>query len=199
MLKNNLTIGVFLLLLLLGTSFAQSSGKIGIGVAIIDFETLFQLAMSEGAGGTASITIPYLMSPTFRLEPEFGYTSATQKLDGIAGYNWEASVSTMNIGVGIFPSKIFDAFTLYYGGRVGYLTQKQTEEETGVDDAEATSSGFYLAPAIGGEYNFSDHFSLGAEAQFVYASMTNEEQGQDYKLKLTLLNTRALVFFRFYF
>ena len=199
MLKSQLTVGVFLLLLLLGTGFAQSSAKMGIGVAIIDFETLFQLAMSEGTGGTATITIPYIMSPTFRLEPEFGYTSGTQKLDGIEGSNWEATTSTMNIGIGIFPQKVYDTFTLYYGARVGYLTQKQTEEETDTDDYEATASGFYIAPAIGGEHNFNEHFSIGAEAQFVYTSLTSEEQGQDYEIKLTLMNTRALVFFRFYF
>jgi hypothetical protein len=36
---------------------------------------------------------------------------------------------------------------------------------------ELNSCGFHLAPALGGEHYFSDHFSLGGEAQFVYTSV----------------------------
>ena len=202
MLKSKLTAGVFLLLLLISTGLAQSSGKVGIGVAILDFGKLVEMSMSDGIAN-ATITVPFLMSPTFRLEPEVGYFSGTQKQEGQIGpglsYTWEAKAIAWNIGVGIFPQKVFDAFTLYYGGRVGYMSVKMTEELTGDPDWESTSSGFYIAPAVGGEHNFSEHFSIGAEAQIVYAALTNEETDRDDDVDLTFLSTRALVFFRFYF
>lgn len=38
-----------------------------------------------------------------------------------------------------------------------------------------TVDGFFVAPAIGGEYLFSDRFSLGAEVQFRHTSIKGDE------------------------
>ena len=195
--KSKLVISLFILACFIGTSFAQSSNKTGIGVALIDLQKLFEFSASQGYGANATITVPFILSPSFRLEPEVGYFSASQKAD-INGTTYEESSSSWSIGAGIFPQNVYGDFTLYYGGRVGYMSQKQTDE-AGTSKEEVTTSGFYIAPAIGGEHNFSDHFSIGAEAQIVYASMTNEEDDRDYDVDLTLIDTRALVFFRFYF
>lgn len=199
MLKRNFFFILIILLLFVGTGFAQESTKTGVGVAIIDLQKLFEVNTANGFGSNAAITVPIIISPSFRLEPEVGFSSAKQEAT-ISGTTLEASVTMWNIGVGIFPQKIYEDFTLYYGGRVGYISQKMTDE-TGFDTDEETTSGFYIAPAIGGEHNFSDHFSIGAEAQFVYGSLTNkdEDRDPDYDVDLTLLNTRALIFFRFYF
>ena len=194
---SKLVISLFILACFIGTSFAQSSNKTGIGVALIDLQKLFEFSASQGYGANATITVPFILSPGFRLEPEVGYFSASQKAD-INGTTYEESASSWSIGAGVFPQNVYGDFTLYYGGRVGYMSQTQTDE-AGTSKEEVTTSGFYIAPAIGGEHNFSDHFSIGAEAQIVYASMTNEEDDRDYDVDLTLIDTRALVFFRFYF
>jgi hypothetical protein len=197
MFNSKIVTSLLILVFFIGSSFAQSSSKTGIGVALIDLQKLFEFSASEGVGANATITVPFILSPSFRLEPEVGYFSASQKAD-INGTTYEESSVSLSIGAGIFPQNVYGDFTLYYGGRVGYTSQKLTEE-AGTSKEEVTTSGFYIAPAVGGEHNFSDHFSIGAEAQIVYASLTNEEDNRDYDVDLSLLNTRVLVFFRFYF
>jgi hypothetical protein len=197
MFKSKLVIGFILLICLLGSSFAQSKTQVGIGVAIVDLQKLFEMSTSGGVGANASITVPIITAPGFRIEPEVGYFSASSSAD-ITGTTAEETATSWTIGVGIFPQTVFSDFTLYYGGRVGYLTQKLTQE-FGTSKDEETTSGFFIAPAIGGEYYFSDHFSIGAEALIVFATLTNEEDGRDYDVDLTLFQTRALIFFRFYF
>ncbi len=198
MLKGKLIFSIIILVCFFGSSFAQSSTKVGVGVAIIDLQQLFTMSMTDGVGANATITVPIIVSPAFRLEPEAGFLSAGQKVD-YDGATYEGKATSWSAGVGLFGQAIKNGFTLYFGGRVGYITQKQTEEMTGQPDEEETTSGFYIAPAIGGERNLTDYFSLGAEAQVVYASMKNEVKDRTFDVDLTLINTRALVFFRFYF
>ena len=199
MFKCKIFVIIIIFLCISGISLGQEATKTktGIGIAIIDLEKIFEMSTSDGVGANATITVPIITSPSFRLEPEVGYFSATQEAT-INETSVEASVSSWSIGVGIFPQKIYEEFTLYYGGRIGYISQKMTSE-AGTSKDEETTTGFYVAPAIGGEHNFSDHFSIGAGAQIVYASLTNEEDDRDYDVDLSLFNTRALIFFRFYF
>lgn len=188
---------VFILFFSAGISLAQEGNKIGIGVAAVDVQKMFEADMTPGGGTYSAITVPIILSPAFRLEPEIGYFNASQKAS-INGTTYEESVTSWTIGAGIFPQKEYEKFTIYYGGRVGYISQKATSE-AGANKNEETSSGFYIAPAIGGEHNFSDHFSIGAEAQFVYASMTNKDDNRSYDVDIALIDTRGLIFFRFYF
>jgi len=181
----------------LGQEATKAETKIGIGIAIIDMEKLFEFNMSQGLAAYATITVPIITSPGFRIEPEIGYGSYSQDYTS-NGTNYEGNVSSWRIGVGIFPQRMYGDFTLYYGGRIGYISQKQTSE-VGSNKEEETTSGFFIAPAIGGEHNFSDHFSIGAEAQVVYGSLKNEEDDRDFDVDISLFDTRGLIFFRFYF
>ena len=181
----------------LGQEATKTETKIGIGIAIIDMEKLFEVSMGTGMGMFATITVPIITSPGFRIEPEVGYFSFSQDYTA-GGTTVEQSLSSWRIGVGILPQGMYGDFTLYYGGRVGYISQKQTSE-VGSNKEEETTSGFFIAPTIGGEHNFSDHFSIGAEAQLVYGSLTNEEDDRDYDVDISLIDTRGLIFFRFYF
>lgn len=198
MLKGKLIFSIIILVCFFGISFSQSETKVGVGVAIIDLQQLFTMSMTEGVGANATITVPIIVSPAFRLEPEVGYFSGGSKVD-FEGGTYEEKATSYTFGAGLFGQTVKNGFNLYFGGRVGYMIQKQTEEETGFPKEEETVSGFYVAPAIGGERNLSDYFSLGAEAQIVYASMKNEVEGREYDIDMTLINTRGLVFFRFYF
>ncbi len=194
--KFNILVLIVVVFCLANLSFAQDGSKTGIGIAIIDLQKLFEMSTSNGIAN-ASITVPIITSPSLRIEPEVGYFSATQSAD-ISGTTYEETATTWNIGVGILPQKVYETFTLYYGGRVGYLSQKMTSE-SGFNKNEETTTGFYIAPTLGGEHNFSDHFSIGAEAQIVYGSLTNKEDDRDYDADLSMLETRALIYFRFYF
>ena len=190
---------IIIILCISGISLGQEATKTktGIGIAIIDLEKIFEMNTSGGVGTYATITIPIITSPGFRIEPEVGYFSFSQDYT-TGGTTREQSLSSWRIGVGILPQSMYGDFTLYYGGRVGYISQKQTSE-VGSNKEEETTSGFFIAPTIGGEHNFSDHFSIGAEAQVVYGSLTNEEDDRDYDVDISLFDTRGLIFFRFYF
>jgi len=94
--------------------------------------------------------------------------------------------------------KKYSPFTLYYGARVGYITQTLTDEN-GSETDEVSSSGFYIAPVLGGEHYFSDHFSLGGEAQIIYASVSTKPDEGNWEQDLSAINTRVLVYIRFFF
>ena len=197
MLKCKISFVIIIAVALSGISMGQNANKTGLGIAIIDLLSLFEINTSNELGTHATITIPIITSPGFRVEPEFGYFMASSKAT-VSGTDREESTSSWRIGMGFFPQKKYEDFFIYYGGRVGYISQKATIE-VGTSKDEATTSGFYIAPAMGGEHNFSEHFSIGAEAQVVFASLTNEEDDRAYDVDLTLFDTRGLVFFRFYF
>ena len=197
MLQKKVFMSIFILVCFFGFCFAQSSTKVGIGVAIIDMQQIFEAQLSDGGFFSSTITIPIDVSPSFRLEPELGFGSSTDERTS-GSSTFEQSSISWKIGVGLFGLKKYDIFTLYYGGRVGYLTQTLTEED-GTNEDEMGTSGFYLAPAIGGEHYFSDHFSLGGEAQFVYTSVTTEPKDGNWEQNLSVINTRVLVFIRFFF
>lgn len=195
MLKNKMVITVFLSICFFSSSIAQSSNKFGVGIALFDIQQLWETAISDG--WNATITFPIETSPKFRLEPEIGYYKATEENDNPTR---EHTVSSFRIGLGVFPQKTYEDFTLYYGVRVGYISQTQTSTISELNvDYEETTSGFFIAPALGGEHYFSEHFSIGGEAQLVYASLDSERKDSNDKSNLSYFNTRALIFFRFYF
>ncbi len=195
--QNKMSMSVIIVICFFSLSFAQSSTKVGIGVAIIDMQQIFEAQASEGGFFSSAITVPIEVSPTFRVEPEIGFSSATdeQKSDNFTS---EESSTSWKIGVGLFGKKKNDVFTLYYGGRIGYINQSLTDV-SGTDRSEVSSSGFYLAPALGGEHYFSDHFSIGGEVQIVYTSVSTTPDEGDWEQDISIINTRALVFFRFFF
>lgn len=196
MFRNKMFKAIFILLCFVSLSLAQSGNKVGVGIAIVDIQQFFEMIISQGSGMTATLTLPIEMSPSFRIEPEFGYFRAS--VENKNAVTQTETVTNWRIGAGLFPQKTYDKFVLYYGARIGYISQTQTDEVNGSKE-EATTTGFYIAPAIGGEHFLSDHFSLGGEAQLTIASLSSEREGSDYEQSILLLNTRGLVFFRFYF
>jgi hypothetical protein len=195
--ENSLILTILIVVCISSISIAQSSTKVGIGVALIDMQQIFEAQISEGGFFSSTITVPMDLSPSFRLEPEIGFASASDEFK-LNDFISEESSTSWKIGAGIFGLNKYDVFTLYYGGRVGYVTQT-LKEVSGSDSDELSSSGFYVAPAIGGEHYFSDHFSLGGEAQFVYTSIGTTPDEGDWEQDLSVFNTRVLVFIRFFF
>jgi hypothetical protein len=172
-------------------SYAQSEKKVGIGIVLFDVQKLLEFSASGGEYTINTISIIYETSPTFRIEPEIGYFNGSQEISN--GMTQEHKITSWRIGVGILPQKPYEKFTLYYGARVGYINEN-------IED-ESKANGYYIAPALGGEYFFSNHFSLGGEAQVVYISATTEPEDdyENWESKLSVVNTRALAFVRFYF
>ena len=179
----------------LNSANAQDVEKVGLGVAVFDLQQLIEAFTSQGVGANATLTFPIHTSPEFRVEPEIGILRASEEeKNGVTETN---TVTSWKIGAGIFSLNTSGDFTLYYGGRVGYTSQTWTYE-AGAVDGETSTSGIYIAPAIGGEHAFSEHFSLGGEAQLMYTTTSTDIQDSNVETSLSAWGTRALVFVRVY-
>jgi hypothetical protein len=201
MLRNSVLLVTVMIFCFVMVGQAQPTNGWGIGVAVIDMQQLFEYGSSDANAYNSSIVIPIILSEGFRLEPEVGIFRAknTQEL---SGDKIESTATQYRFGVGIFPQSIFESSTLYYGARVGYLSLNLREDETfggTTTTDEATASGFFVAPAVGGEYFFSNSFCVGAEAQVLYASLSTDIKDSSVEIKDSLLSTRGLVFVRFFF
>lgn len=201
MIRNAVILLVVISFFVVGQVQAQPESGWGIGISVVDIHQIFEFGASEGSAYNHSIIVPIVMSQSFRLEPEIGFYNGKNTWE-LQGNKEEYTATQYRFGLGIFPQSAMKSSTIYYGARIGYLSLKLKEEETfgGVTQTdEYSTSGFFIAPAVGGEYFFSNSFSLGAEAQVMYASLSSEIEGSDVDISDTLISTRGLVFIRFFF
>jgi len=83
------------------------------------------------------------------------------------------------------------------GGRAG-LSRRSSETE-GADGQESDSAtDFSIGPAVGGEYYFSDHFSISVEARFLYVDVGTPDDAPD-DFSASRLRTSGVAFLRFHF
>jgi hypothetical protein len=202
---------VVLLVVVISTvslSEAQPVSGWGIGISIFDAQQAFEIGQTEGAAYNHSITVPIILNQGFRLEPEVGFFNGKSTEEYPASNETEEYTTTQyRIAVGIFPQSTMKSSVIYYGGRVGYLVLNRKYEESdpnSTQSQELNGSGIFIAPTVGGEYYFSNSFCIGAEAQFIYASINTEVDVTPAatglpEFKDTLLSTRGLVFVRFFF
>jgi hypothetical protein len=123
--------------------------------------SLFNLSeyLNESSFGN-SIYLTINTKSNFRLEPTFGFI-------------FSKSQSKYVMGLGAFKFKDFSNLRMLTGIRLGF----------------SDGNVFTIAPSLGGEYYFSDHFSVGSEVQL----RVTIENGD-----FTFL-TNTLVLARFYF
>ena len=208
-----------LLALLATESYAQQgSRRIGIGAAIGNAQEIFQAGAISTAGdsvaGAPAILIPIQITNRLRIEPEIGVFRHSREEPGAIDVDY--SVSTFEIGLGVFPQTLQQNFRLYYGLRVGYVAmEEEAKQTTSVRGTEVTATatqdadGFFLAPAVGGEYLFSDRFSLGGEVQFRHISVEGDvvftlpggllPGVSPQRFERSVSGTRVLFVSRFYF
>jgi hypothetical protein len=95
------------------------------------------------------------------------------------------TTASTSIGTGVFFIQSRGTVKLHYGGRIGYARTSSTFNSSSVpvnpirlsSASIAKQSGFFVGPVLGGEYAFSERFSLGAELQLRYTSLdTSQEQ-----------------------
>ncbi|MDH5467088.1 MAG: hypothetical protein OEY25_06695 [Candidatus Aminicenantes bacterium] len=130
------------------------------------------------------IYMPIDISSKFRLEPEIGFLLQSES----AGI-WEETSIALSVGLGIFAMKQKEKINIYYGARTGFIIDSY------VIVTRRTRTDFYIGPALGGEYFFSNHFSLGGEIQLSYAFIGIFEGGANG----SEMKTKPLVFVRWYF
>ena len=149
----------------------------------------------------------------FRLEPNFGYFSVSidedRKYDNGDTRTQEFKSSNFRVGAVIAYATAIASMKLYYGINIGIILSSASSDDTRTgtfpesESNEASKTDFFVGPAIGGEYMFSENFSLGGEIQINYISV-----GQfDWELpegitkddvSTTVITTNALVILRWY-
>jgi hypothetical protein len=139
-----------------------------------------------------SIYLP-VVTPSFRLEPEIGLLRGSSSDD-----NFESTSTAFSVGSGLFLNRPVEASTMLYGGvRLGAVFLSESFESEFGDDDDESRTDFFVGPAAGGEHFFSEHFSLGGEAQVLYTSFGEEDEEDD--VSSSVLRTRAIFFVRWYF
>ena len=168
-------LGLFAFLVAEPAYAQQGSRRVGVGAAIGNVYDTFPQLEADTVSAPA-ILIPIQVTDRFRLEPEIGVFRSSRKELAPGSGDDEAFVNSargVEVGAGMFSQMLQQNFRLYYGVRVGY-TRIVREDPVFGDTRTLTLNGFFVAPAVGGKYLFSDRFSLGAEVQFRHTSVKGQ-------------------------
>lgn len=181
--------------------------RVGIGVGIGSQNlalspSLDDVALSSPLG-LASVYLPITLS-SLRIEPEVSFLRASSSTES-GDFETSTTSTAVVLASGVFAGQQRGNTYLYYGGRLGVSFSSTTEESSfGNDSNEETTSrtNFFVGPAVGGEYFFSDHFSLGGEAQLRYLSIgepqTDDDDDEETDESNSLLRTLATFFVRWH-
>jgi len=196
----------------MNTVYAQEYGarKFGLGASLGKQPVMMIDEMGPGIynfNEFPAFHVPIHFTPTIFVEPFFGYWSwgYDESYDSIDEYE---KFRMMQIGIGAFYTMWFGPVDIYIGGRFGYDMWKYSWKsydywEDDYDEDDASKSDMWFGPAIGGEYFFTQNFSLGGEVQFKYYSKGEWEwpdsDDSDYTLKEKTMYTNTLFFIRWYF
>jgi hypothetical protein len=204
--RSNFIFTIYLIVLLIASIQAQEAkqSKIGFGVSVVDVKDIIRILSGDG-DISPSIFLPINVSSKLRIEPEIGFFTVTSE-DKTPTQNEKNKdySDQFHFGIGIFSLKNLVSYHLYYGARLGYIHfSSYNENDMGytIRD-ESSSSGFFIAPTMGGEYLFNNHFSLGGEVQVRFTSLSGEEKNDMNivtDLSSSSISTRALVLIRCYF
>jgi len=149
----------------------------------------------------------------FRLEPNFGYFSYSVEADRAYSngdtYLGELKSSNFRVGAVIAYATAIASLNLYYGINIGIILSSASSEDTwrgsftSSDSEDASKTDFFVGPAIGGEYMFSDNFSFGGEIQINYITVGQfdwelSEGTTKNDVSTTVITTNALVILRWY-
>ena len=188
--RSKLWLSLVAVLALATTANAQGDGaKIGIGVSI---SPLSSLALTDGGvtvpGGAFAFYVPINIGENFKVEPELGFF----RYKASQGDN-ESTDTQWRFGTGLFY--VFserESLRPYVGPRLGIVS---TSEK--FNDESDTQTDFFVGLALGAEYYFSSHFTLGGEFQFSYVNIGSPEGADD--LSRNLFGSNGLIFVRWYF
>lgn len=170
---------------------AQNKNKIGLGVGLNTSALIG--AITEGAFvSSTGIYLPISMPPTIRFEPNVAFARTVSKNDTA-----KESDAAIQVGAGLFTMQSVNTATqIYFGVRAG-AAFNQSKSSFGPNSTTRSKTDFFVGPAFGGEYFFSDNFSLGAEAQLVMVFFGSYDD--DSEVSTNLLFTNSIFFTRVYF
>jgi hypothetical protein len=184
------------------TVVVRPNPRIGLGVAL--GKEVFEITNNGTVNQVDFPTfyIPVFIHPHLRVEPEIGYVRNAESLSGLTNTN-----TVLLAGIGVFLTTWAGPVNLYYGARVDGVWKTIHQEFPAADETKWVD--WIWGPALGGEYFFTPHLSLGGEIQFnlirydvktIKDDSVNDPSGSTgHELKRTSLRTKPLVFVRWYF
>lgn len=190
-------VAVLTVLFTASTAQAQLGVTPGIGAGIQPAVFVEEDLLSIFGG--LNIYFPLQFNENFRVEPSIAHLSTSTE-DG----DQTASTSTWNIGTGIFyTSALTDQTIWYVGPRIGLNFADQSQDD-GVNEQSVSRTNVRLGASAGGEYFFSQRFSLGGEVQLNHVFVGEQDFDPDPPAGVAdegggLTTTRALFFVRWYF
>lgn len=119
-----------------------------------------------------------IRTKNFRFEPTFGYFSSSYK-NTISQITYESSSSNLRLGTVLAYATAIASMNLYYGINTGVILSSEKNESSGSSSTDRSKTDFFVGPAIGREYMFSENFSLGGEIEINYISIGNFDDDSD--------------------
>jgi hypothetical protein len=188
-----------LLLFVINAKAQDGPVRIGFGVGFGQGFSFF------GGEELSVITLPIdfadfsvvIRSKNFRFEPTLGYFSSSSSSTS-SGYTYESSSSNLRLGTVLAYATVIASMNLYYGIDVGVILSSESRDSTFPESTstDRSKTDFYIGPAIGGEYMFSEYFSLGGEIQINYISIGNFDD--DSNASSSAVSSRGKITLRWY-
>lgn len=150
------------------------------------------LAADFGIGVSAKsddawIYAPIEINEKLRIEPSIRYVSSEysteQSSSTSVGDATKQETETLELGVGVFRVvKVAESAQLYFGARAAYVDLEGSVDDTftylpGIvltTHSETSQDGYRIGPAIGFQYLFGEHFSIGGEAAYTFLDLEGE-------------------------
>ena len=150
---------IIILFLFFSFNVVFSAPKVGVGVGFNN--SIFADEVLQVPVGLSTFQIPVFITEKIRLQPELSFYSNnyTDKEED----KEERSTSMNRYGIAGHYSFINKDNYISYGGVMFGMSMLSQTSEQNDNEVEQTQNNFYMGLLVGGEYFFSDYFSLGAE------------------------------------
>ena len=196
----------FLLFTLTVLSYAQTEDnnvQFGFGVSLSSELSMYSVYGEIGV--YQIITQPINMAnfsmiikgSFFRFEPSIGYYTISSDYSE-PGYGYEKSNSNIRLGAVLaLNNDPIESVDFYYGIDFGFILSSYSRTSSGSGEStDESKTDFFIGPAVGGEYMFNKHFSLGGEINLNYISIGHYDSEGDYAS--WAISTRGMIFLRWY-
>jgi len=201
--KSLLWLSLVAVLVVAARADAQEDGtRFGVGVSLNPSALLVEDGFQAFflPFGFGDIYFPIIVSERFKLEPQLGLFrfSSETKSDGFTS---ESSMTLWRLGAGLFyrlPAS--ESLSAYVGPRFILLLSSESFKWDGEED-EISETDISIGAALGGEYFFSSHFSLGGEFQLNYLILgePEDEEPDTFELDRSIISNNGLILLRWYF
>ena len=175
---------------------AMDKTRFGVGVSF-GKEPFFEADFPMSLLDYPTFYTPIQFSPSFRLEPEFGYVRIHEEENSD-----EHTYTIMLFGAGLFYTKWYGKCDLYFGGRFQMIKWSSNYEWDGQESSSSRTDTVF-GPAIGGECWCCNHVSFGGELQFNYYNVGDWEydngNANGDEEDVSIMKFKGLFFIRWWF